>query len=165
MSRLNQTEPAIFSYLSRSVAFKVPLSSISVHVFSKCWHVYVCIVLIFRPVLVGQFQYPSQNRFGCCSIIPRIIFVGFNFCLWRFFVICWIYVVSDPLSKCDFIQFRPLFARLGHIHSFIWGHYIKPLIKDLCLIWKYRIEGSMFTAKCIPSFGMVQNWPVYWCKY
>ena len=35
----------------------------------------------------------------------------------------------------------------------------------MVLIWKYRIEGSMFTAICIPSFGMDRNCTVYWCKY
>jgi hypothetical protein len=34
MNRLNQTEPAIFSYLSCSVAFKVPFSSILSKMFS-----------------------------------------------------------------------------------------------------------------------------------
>jgi hypothetical protein len=33
------------------------------------------------------------------------------------------------------------------------------------MVLKYRIEGSMFTAICIPWFGMDQNCTVYWNKY
>lgn len=31
--------------------------------------------------------------------------------------------------------------------------------------WKYHIEGSKFTAKCITSFAVDQNCTIYFCKY
>jgi hypothetical protein len=73
------------------------------------------------------------------------------------------FIFSDLLSKFYFVQFRPLFSCLEQTHSFIWGPY--PAENGMVFIWKYRIEGSMFTAICIPLFGMDQYCTVYWCKY
>jgi hypothetical protein len=56
-----------------------------------------------------------------------------------------------------------LFSRLGQTHSSIWGP--SSAENGMVLIWNYRIEGSMFTTLCIPSFGMNQKCTVYWCKY
>jgi hypothetical protein len=52
---------------------------------------------------------------------------------------------------------------LVQTHSFIWGPYAAE--HGMVLIWKYSIEDSMFTAICIPLFGIDQNCTVYWCKY
>jgi hypothetical protein len=119
------------------------------------------IIMFILHLKEGLFQYHSQCRFGYCSVTPRIYFLAFN--VW-FRRSLWYagFIFSETLSKFYSIQFRPLFSRLGQNYSFIWEQYAAD--HGMVLIW-YRTECSMFTAVCIPSFGMDRNCTVHWSKY
>jgi hypothetical protein len=122
---------------------------------------YFC-VIISASFKMGGFNIPASTDLDTVQSSLGYISWFLIFCLWRSL---WYagFIFSDPLSKFYSIQFRPLFSRLGHIHSFIWGPYAAD--HEMVLIWKYRVEDSMFTDICMSSFGMDQNCTVYWCKY
>jgi hypothetical protein len=77
-----------------------------------------------------------------CIITLRICCLLFKIVFWR--LVCDIQASwpQIPLSKLHFIQFRPLFSRLGHTHSFTWGPY--AVFHGMTLLC--HIEGSMITA-------------------
>jgi hypothetical protein len=98
--------------------------------------------------------------------------------IWHLFILCGSYsLATAPLASstfsalivlgvlCDMqnlyfqipCQISILFSssHLGQTQSFIWGPY-----NVMLLTWKYRIEGSIFTAICMLSLD--QNCTVYW---
>jgi hypothetical protein len=132
---------------------------LSVTSFEDRWERYLCIFIVLQNYLTVwifqlnydmSFQYSSQYRY--CWITPNDKLPGFNFRLWHslWYVVM---IFSDLLSTFCFIQFHLLFFRSQQKHSSI------PYVAEHgnVLIWKYRIEGYVFTVICIPSFGIDKN--------
>jgi hypothetical protein len=77
-------------------------------------------------------------------------------------VICRIYILRSPV-KILFCLVSPIVFSFRANPFFYLVSYTAE--HGMILIWKYRIEVSMFTAICTLSFGMDQNCTVYLCKY
>jgi hypothetical protein len=73
------------------------------------------------------------------------------------------FITSDPLSKFNVIQFRPLFSRLGHTLSFTWGSYAAFRGRTLLC----HIEGFMMkrmnTSSDVSKFKISQFFLLFNC--
>jgi hypothetical protein len=110
---------------------------------------------------MGGFNIPANLNSDIVQSPQWYTSCYLNFAL-AYSVICRIYILRSPV-KILFCLVPPIVFSFMSNPFFIWGPYASE--HGRVLIWKYRIECSMFTAIGIQSFGMDQNCTVDWCKY
>jgi hypothetical protein len=91
---------------------------------------------------------------------------GYTFCFLNFVtgVVCDMQdLYSQIPCQNSILLVPPIVFSFRANPYFIWGPYAAE--HGMVLIWKYRIEGSIFTAIYTPSFWMDRNYTVYWFQY